>query len=184
LEDQCILIDSNLIKIYLKWDYDPDNIYDLDLWLEGIDENNSLIEKVFFGKRDGFNEAVNLNEDNTKGNPINNITEIISINLTKIQYNIKSLIVLIYSFRDKDILNASNAFISLYEISSNSQKLINNFWLNNTKNGILFFYGIIEKNEENKWIFRKMYESFENKDLDYRQIFLGQYNIQKSYYNG
>ena len=48
----------------------------------------------------------------------------------------------------------------------------------------MFFYGIIEKNEENKWIFRKMYESFENRDLDYRQIFLGQYNSQKSYCNG
>jgi len=127
LEDQCILIDSNLIKIYHKWDYDPGNTYDLDLWLEEIDENNSLIEKVYYDNKDGFNEAVNLNEDNTQGYQYNNITEIISINLTKIQYNIKSLIVLIDSYHNNDILNASNAFISLYEISSNSQKLINNF---------------------------------------------------------
>ena len=89
---------------------------------------------------------------------------------------------MVNSNNDKDILNASNAYISIYEMLFFKQNLINQFWLNNTKNGILFFYGIIEKNEANKWIFRKMYESFENRNLDY-QIFLKQYNIQKLYCN-
>jgi len=184
LEDQCILINSNHINIYLNWDYVPIYFYDLDLSLEGLDENNNLIEKVYFDNLNGFNGAINLNTDNKYGYQINNLTEIISINLTKIQDNIKSLIILINSFYKEDILNSRNAYISIYEMPSNKQKLINQFWLNNTKSGVMFFYGIIEKNGTNKWIFRKMYESFENTNLNYSYIFLEQYNIQKLYCNG
>jgi stress response protein SCP2 len=144
LEHQCILINSNLINIYLKWDYGPSNIYDLDLWLEGLDKNNNLIEKVYFLNLSGFNGAVNLNKDNLRGYQFNNVTETISIKLNKIQNNIKSLIILINSYGKKDIINARNAYISIYEMKKilsfeYQYKLINKFWLNNAKSGIFFF---------------------------------------------
>ena len=195
LEDQCILINSNLINIYFKWDYNyvPLEIFYLDLWLEGLDEKNNLIERVYFGGLFDFNGSVKLSLNITPGYPYINTTEIISINLNKIQYNIKSLAIIINSTNSKDILNARNAYISIYEMSSTKillteillkKKLINQYWLNNTKSGILFFYGIIERKEDNKWIFRKMYESFENRDLAYYQIFLEQYKNQKYYCYG
>jgi hypothetical protein len=102
------------------------------------------------------------------------------------QNNIKSLIILIKCVNRKDIINARNTYISIYEMSSYniSTKLIDQYWLENTKSGVWFFYGIVEKNEENKWIFRKMYESFEDTYLNYYQIFIKQNNIQKLYCNG
>ena len=146
LEGQCLSIKSSLINISLKLDYSYSNIYDLDLHLEVLEENNNIIEKVYFANLDGLNGSAFLNRDNFNGcgNGFDDEEEILSINLDMIPSNIKSLAILINSFNGNSINNATSAYIEIYDALTEIS--INYYPLYNIKSGILFFYGIIEKN--------------------------------------
>ena len=138
------------------------------------------MEKIYYGNLEGLDGSASLSIDNLDGIGFGD-DETISINLNKVPNYISSLAIFIKSFKGNNLINAEGGHVRIYE--SDSEKEINNFYLNEIKDGILFFYGIIEKKRENKgWFFRKMYESLEERDISYYTIFLTQSKIKKNTY--
>ena len=179
IEGQCLLINSSLINIMLRWD--PDNINDLDISLEGIDKNNNIIDSVYYGKFTGFNGSANLTYNKEDEQEMN---EIVSVNLDSIPNNISSIAIIVENIISKDLLSIYGAYIKIYE--KLSQKEIHSYSLNKTKSGIFFLYGILERNNNGSWVFREMYESVENQNISfiYNKVLLKEYNISKKYCNG
>ena len=185
-EGQCFKINTNLINFGLGWDYIKKQVHNLDLSIEGLDENNNLIDNVYFGKLQGFNKSIKLSNNNLNGKG-NGDDEVIFIDLEKIPYNIVSLVILIKDsnfgnikggfVREKNDVNYyyTNAFIRIYE--NNSKKEIDKYSFNEGKAGGISLYGILErKREDNFWIFRKMNELSFNETNSFYKIYLNEFN--------
>ena len=169
---------TNTINIGLRWDNNnTSNINDLNLSLDGLDKNNKLIGKINFGKLEGLNSSITFSYDNLRGEGhIDN--EAFKIYLDKIPYNISSLAILINSNHKNSLKNIKGGYIRIKEEGTRDE--IDHYLLNDIKDGIIFLYGIIERtSQKNKWIFRRIYESFEERNISYNKILLNETIIAK-----
>ena len=172
IKGQCAIINSNIIYIGLREVNNSYNNNDLYLSLDGLDKNNNLIDKFHFGKLERLNSSVNLRGENSK------YYGSFKINLDKIPYNISSLAILINSNYKNSLKDIIGGYVSIYE--EDTQNEINQYSLNDIKDGVIFLYGIIERtNHENKWIFRRIYKSFDERNISYNKILLNETIIIK-----
>ena len=154
MKRQCTIINSNIINIGFRGVNNIFNINDLYLSLDGLDKNNNLIDRLYSGKLS------------------------FKINLDKIPYNISSLAILINNKHKNSLKNIIGGYVSIYE--EDTQNEINHYSLNDIKDGVIFLYGIIERTkQENKWIFRRIYKSFDERNISYNKILLNETIIIK-----
>ena len=170
---QSIIINSNMINIGFGWDNNNiSNINDLYLSIDGLDKNNYLIDTNYSWKLKGLNKSVTFSNYKFREEDYKD-KETFKINLDKIPDNIYALAIILTCANKNSILKIKTEYIRIYEEDTKNE--ISHYLLNNIKDGVSFLCGIIErKRKNNKWIFRSIYESLEERNISYYKKFFNE----------
>ena len=178
IQGKCKFINSNIINIEFRLNNNNYfNNNDLYLSIDGLNKNNNLIDKIYFGKLEGLNGSITLFNYNLRREDYK-VKETLKINLDKIPYNISSLAVIINSNNNNNLLKIKGGYVRIYD--EDTQNEISNFLLDNIKDGVIFLYGTIERTaQNNNWIFRRISKSLEERNISYNKIYLSETIVTK-----
>lgn len=62
-----IPINEEEVNVGLGWDFNKGDVFDLDASVSGFDENNNLVENIFYSHKNGLNGSVYHHGDNVTG---------------------------------------------------------------------------------------------------------------------
>ena len=150
-KDENYKIYSNYLHIGLGWDYDENNIYDLDSSILAFNSNINYLTRVNFEQLTAYNGKINLNGDDLTGEGGGDDEEI-RISLDSLPSEVQILTVQINSYKGNILNNVKSAYIRL----STETEIIGTYSVNQAGNNIGLLIGCFSKNSTNSWYFKPL----------------------------
>lgn len=136
----------------LGWDIHEDEDADLDAYILELDEENRLIEKIYFGNLKSKDGAIVHQGDNLTGAGEGD-DEVINIDLDKLNPRAKRLVVAVTIYRANMTFDkVDNAFVRLVNAYDETE-FIRYDLTNETGKNFTMHVGDIIKKEDNNWDF-------------------------------
>ena len=154
LPDKWFPIDLPRLCVGLGWDFEPGYVYDLDASVTGLNNMVKIVDTVYFKRLGGLFNSVELSGDNLTGKGEGDDEEII-IDLTKLPKHVTILAICLHSYKQNSMKYAKNAFIRVYEPTS--QREIGRYNISHGIDCIGLLFGLMYKSKKTgRWFLRVM----------------------------
>ena len=141
----------NYLHVGLGWDYDYNNIYDLDSSVVTFDSNFNYLNRVNFQQLTAYNGAMSLNGDDVTGEGGGDDEEI-RISLDLLPPEVQIFTVQLNSYNGNSLKNVRSAYIRL----SAQTEIIGTYSITQAGDNIGLLIGCFSKTESSSWYFRPL----------------------------